>query len=244
MLLKQLTKPRDYLATYLQRCMICHQRSYQPYPLCDHCAPLLPWLDHHCKRCASPLPASYDGNECANCRSHPEQILAARSVFCFAYKNPIDSIIKAWKFNQAWPMHFFLSHCLVQRITHTLAKQFWPDAIIAVPASRKRLQQRGFNQASILTKAIQQSLHIPRYDHVLQCSKDHLHQAKLTARDRSHNLDHAFTIKTKQSLPAHIAIVDDVMTTGTTCHTIAELLMAHGTRCIQYWGLARTILAK
>lgn len=242
MLLKILKKQRDCLSACLQRCMICHQRSAQPYPLCDHCAPLLPWLEHYCIRCASPLPATYQGKQCNHCRKHPDHIFAARSLFCFAYQNPIDSIIKAWKFNQSWPMHFFLTHCLVQHINDNLPKSAWPDAIVAVPASRKRLQQRGFNQASVLTKAIQRTLGIPRIDHLIQCSKDHPHQARLTARDRSHNLNHAYTIKAHTPLPQHIAIVDDVMTTGATCQAIAQLLITHGARTIQYWGLARTTL--
>lgn len=232
----------DMLSTSCQHCIICHQPSHRSLPLCFHCEAHLPWLTHACKQCAKPLHHQTTYTLCIDCRNHPSHCLAARSIFCFAYQTPINTMIKRWKFNHQWQYHHFLSSCFIKHLNSQITKDYFPDAIMAVPSSRKRLQERGFNQASVLSKTISKALNLNRLDNTIRCHQNHPHQAHLKAHARAHNLTRAFTLKTHKTLPSHIAIVDDVMTTGATLHSMAELLIAHGVKTIQYWGIARTSL--
>ena len=223
---------------YLYRCLTCQQHYKGSGRVCHHCIKALPWLERACFRCAIPL-TKENFKLCRQCRHEREYCLATRSLFCFRYTKPIDQMIKAWKFNGILVYESFFRDCLIARVKENVSTHEMPLGLISVPISKNRCQERGFNQSMALSKMLSKTFHIKRYDDIIGCHYQKKHQASLNANERKDHLNHAFYLKKHYPLPKHMAIIDDVMTTGATLNTIAKLLLSHGVEKIEYWGIAR-----
>jgi ComF family protein len=113
-----------------------------------------------------------------------------------------------------------------------------PDCIMPVPLHKARYRERGFNQSIEIARTVGKELQIPV--DVLSCvrHRDTPHQTQLTAKQRRTNVKNAFTI-IKPITAQHIAIVDDVMTTGSTVHELATVLKKAGAVQVDVWVCAR-----
>ena len=111
-----------------------------------------------------------------------------------------------------------------------------PDALVAVPLHSGRARQRGFNQAHWLATRLADRLDIPLM--VARRRRDDLSQRQLTRAGRQRNLRGAFEVA--GPLPRHIALVDDVMTTGATLDSLARACRKAGANRIEAWVMART----
>ena len=88
-------------------------------------------------------------------------------------------------------------------------------------------------------RSISQALGIDIAIDRLQRERDTTPQTGLDAAARRRNLARAFTLSDSRNLPAHIAIFDDVMTTGSTLGECARVLRKAGVERIDVWALAR-----
>ena len=123
------------------------------------------------------------------------------------------------------------------RRTHGLSL---PQAIIPVPLYHFRQWQRGYNQADLLANWLSRWCDAPNCHHVVKRIKHTHTQRGLTAKDRRQNLKNAFTVNTQKPFPyERVALVDDVITTGSTLAEITKQLRKLGVKEIQVWGLAR-----
>lgn len=127
-------------------------------------------------------------------------------------------------------------------LAHAAKKQWYhqqplPDLIIPMPLHRKRLQERGFNQALEIAKPVSRALKIP-IDQAVIRSKATLPQSTLHADERKRNMAKAFTT-TRSYAGLHVAVIDDVMTTGHTVTALAQLLIRHGAARVDIWCCAR-----
>ncbi len=113
-----------------------------------------------------------------------------------------------------------------------------PEALLPVPLHTARLKERGFNQSIEIARILSHAMDIPLLTTVIQRQRDTPYQSGLAASQRRKNLRNAF-IATTTRLPESVAIVDDVMTTGTTAHTIASLLRNHGVKHMTVWAISR-----
>jgi ComF family protein len=102
----------------------------------------------------------------------------------------------------------------------------------------KRLRQRGFNQALELSRFFASHYQLPlNYSHLIRSRHTNL-QAGMNAKERQKNVQQAF--KLKHILPyEHIALIDDVMTTGSTVNEAAKVLKQHGVKQVDVWIIAR-----
>ena len=107
-----------------------------------------------------------------------------------------------------------------------------------MPLHQIRLRERGFNQATELARRVGRELGI-RSDHRL-CTRnrDTRPQSLLSPNARRLNLRNAFSVRHKQ-VAGHIAIIDDVMTTGQTSNELARVLRQAGAEKIEVWVIAR-----
>lgn len=112
-----------------------------------------------------------------------------------------------------------------------------PDALLPVPLHRNRLWQRGYNQAIELFRPVSRQLDIPMINRGVERSRSTPSQVGMHIRERKRNLKGAFRVN--RPLPAHIAIVDDVITTGTTVSELARALKKAGVEKVQVWSAAR-----
>ncbi len=111
----------------------------------------------------------------------------------------------------------------------------WPEAVLPVPLHSKRIQQRGFNQA----REIARFMPLPcLMTHCIR-HKNTESQSKLSGAARKHNVKNIFQV-TKSIPYAHIAIIDDVVTSSQTVRALSKTLLAAGVARVDVWCLART----
>lgn len=114
-----------------------------------------------------------------------------------------------------------------------------PALLIPVPLHRTRLRERGYNQALVLARPLAQALGIPLRHDLLERTKATPPQTGLNAKARRRNLGGAFAIAPSIALPAHVALFDDVMTTGATLREATRVLLKAGVARVDVWALAR-----
>ncbi|MGC5699620.1 ComF family protein [Pseudomonas sp. NFXW11] len=223
-----------------QNCLLCDEPSDSPLPLCDPCADELPWLGAQCMHCALPLPTA--GLTCGQCLLHPpafQQVIAA-----WRYDFPLDALISRFKHQAKWPFGRLMAELLAQFLHYRFNEGLpRPDSLLPVPLSRQRLRQRGFNQAEMLARWLGKELQLKVAGDLLRRRLDTPAQQGLDARARRRNLRQAFSLTGEVEVEVagrHLALVDDVLTTGATAQALARLLMDAGARRVDVYCLART----
>lgn len=219
-------------------CLLCDEVADGTTPVCMACETELPWLGDHCQRCALPLPAA--GMTCGQCLMQPPAF--ERVVAPWTYNFPIDSLITRFKHSAKWPYGHLLGDLLAQSLQHRFNEDLpRPDVLVPVPMSTRRLRQRGFNQAALLARWLSERLDVPIDERLLLRPQDTNAQQDLNAEARKRNLHHAFALASDASVKGrHLALVDDVLTTGATAQALALLLLDAGASRVDVYCLART----
>ena len=222
-----------------QYCVLCHSKLTPQHKdqLCKVCEAALPTIDTCCGQCNTPL--STDSELCGVClksERHWDQCYAA-----YAYQYPISSLIHQLKYQKKLYLVNIFARLIQNRIISHSTEL--PDFFVPVPIHAKRLTERGFNQSLLLTKKISQQMGIPWR---LPLNKSHHtdSQVYLTRKERQRQLAHSFEQNKQITLlelsEKHITIIDDVVTTGTTCTEMAKILKRMGARTVDIWCIART----
>lgn len=220
-------------------CLLCLDRSDQELDLCAACTHELPWITHGCYRCA--LPIERDMLLCGRCQQRPK--IFERSIACFAYQQPIRLLISQYKFQHHLPTGRLLGDLLFDQIRKAYRADCLPDFLLAVPLHDRRTRERGFNQAHEIAKHLSRKLSVPLLKHDLKRRKYTAPQSGLSHRKRQRNLRNAF-VMTTHCHGLHIAIIDDVMTTGETAFSLGRTLKRQGAARIDLWTSARTVLTR
>lgn len=186
-----------------------------------------------CKNCFDTLPI-YEKNKTI---LNPPSIDHVFTLF--HYVTPISSLIWKLKFQGDLSIAQLFAQYWINYFKNDVTPNALPDLIMPVPLHYARLKERGFNQALEIAKPIGQYFHIPIDTRTCIKIKNTRAQSSLSAEKRKHNLKNAFGLS--YSVDAkHIAIVDDVMTTGNTVSEIAQLLKKVGVEKVDVWCCART----
>lgn len=235
-------QPRSPSAVYKwlkfnRACLLCDEPSDGTLPLCHGCEDDLPWLLSHCPCCAEPLPSA---QLCPRCQRKQPAFHQVISPLRYAF--PVDALLTRFKADHASHYGRLLCQLLARELQHRFNDgQARPDLLLPVPQSPQRLRQRGFNQALWLTRWLSRELKLPWQKHWLSDNGQHLSQKTLDAKARARNLNSAFSL-TKQAQPQgqHIALVDDIVTTGSTANAISQVLLKAGAQQVDIYCLART----
>lgn len=222
----------------VQTCLLCDEPTDTISPICIPCERELPWLIDQCERCALPMPIS--GLTCGQCTRHSP---AFNDVIApWQYDFPIDSLVTRFKHQGKWPLGRLLAELLAQNLQHRFEDGLQrPDVLLPVPLSNKRMRQRGYNQAAMIAHWLGDALKLPVNERLIKRTKDTPAQQGLDARARKRNLRDAFTlIDLARVAGLHIALIDDVLTTGSTADALARLLIQAGARKVDVYCLART----
>lgn len=120
-----------------------------------------------------------------------------------------------------------------------------PQIIIPIPLHPRRLRQRGFNQALEIAKPIAKKFHVPLDTAHCQRVRYTEAQTQIPAEHRGSNVKNAFVVDKKffcgeNSNISHVAIMDDVVTTGHTVNELSRALRKAGVKTIDVWCCART----
>ncbi len=213
------------------RCLACDEHNHHGKTLCVPCQRLLPWMKSACLRCATPLgELEHTHTTCGHCLCHPPPLETVHAAFLYQW--PINMFIPRFKFHQDLACGRLLADNMAT------AAQHWPrpQAIVPVSLHQARLRIRGYDQALELGGDIGTKLGLPCLP-ALRRVHATLPQSELDANKRRNNLRNAF-IPTCP-VPPHVALIDDVMTTGATLHAAARALRHTGVTRIDAWICAR-----
>jgi ComF family protein len=229
---------RDWLAKLLWpgTCLLCGRATGSGFDLCSDCVADLPRNEPACVMCAEPLPASGAAvRTCGECLLDPPPF--CRSFVPYRYAYPLDHLVRGLKFR---------NELACGRVLGELFSRCWlargeslPEAVIPVPLAPRRYRERGYNQASELALAIQRATGaIVRTDVVIR-QRETAEQVGLDRKARRKNVRGAFTVVAPLRARA-VAILDDVVTTGSTARELASLLREAGAQQVALWAIART----
>lgn len=173
---------------------------------------------------------------CPKCRRAPPTYCALRSWGVFA--GSLRVALHRLKYQKDIALGEALSHHLVE----LLDELNWPvDLITAVPLSKNRLQDRGYNQAGLLAFPMALACRIPYTSDALSRVRETRSQVGLSAEERLHNVKGAFEANASRVNNKTVLVVDDVTTTGATLQACAEALLQSGARQVYGLTLARAL---
>ena len=213
-------------------CLICTGEA-EPGTVCEGCRNSLPWNRIACPVCALPQRSTVS-HTCANCAAEPPHFDA--TLAAFRYEAPIAQAIAGLKYHA----QFRQSRWLGGEIARLAADRPspLPDLLIPVPLHPSRLRERGYNQALELARGITRALAIDidwQSAVRLRATAD---QIGKRAKERRKEVRKAFAVSTTVA-GRHIALIDDVMTTGSTVDELARAARAAGAARIEVWVAAR-----
>jgi ComF family protein len=223
-------------------CLLCGARGETARDLCSACAADLALNRIACARCALPLAAP--AAMCGEClRSEP----AFDAAFApYQYGHPLDLLLTRLKFGHSLAAGRILAELWIDALRSALADGMisaLPSAIVPVPLHTTRLRERGYNQALELAKPLAHEFGLVLAPELLRRTRATAAQSDLDAVARRKNLRGVFEVDTKTlgalTSPAHLVLLDDVMTTGTTLREAARTLKRAGIARVDVWALAR-----
>jgi ComF family protein len=234
-------------------CLLCGVPSDRALDLCQLCEKDLPINQPCCQRCALPLTSN---QLCGTCiaRDPPFNQCTAPLRYDF----PVDKLINRFKYSGKLNQGAILAQLLLDRLseqyqatspvklhglTLPLKQPQRPDVIVPVPLHWRRQFVRGFNQSEWLSHFLGRRLNISVDNKLIRRQKHTPPQQGMTRKQRQKNLKGAFRV-TRHIGGQHVALVDDVVTTGSTVSELSRLLKKAGAAQVEIWCLARTPLEK
>ena len=205
--------------------------------LCTDCAHDLPLNNKACPVCANP---GNDGLVCAPCLQSQKQLI--QKVFCvYRYEYPVNQLIQSMKFNSRLDIVTFLGSKMAKHAID--AGAILPECFIPVPLHPARLKERGYNQSLELARIVASGTGACVDYEICLRTHNTATQTGLSSQQRRHNIKGAFDInKNKVSGYRHVAIVDDVVTTGSTVYELARILSKTGIAQVDVWACARATI--
>jgi ComF family protein len=217
------------------RCVLCQGPGHADLDICQSCYQSLPFIQHACAQCALPLEGEARMDSlCGYCLNHPP--VFDHSLSLLRYENKAVQLVTRYKFHNSLSYSKLLAELLLGQLIN-IEKA---DCMIAVPLHKKRLYQRGFNQSHELAKLISKRLGIPLTSRVVERVRETEKQTGLDAKQRRQNIRGAFAVMEPIQY-RHVALVDDVVTTGSTVNELARVLKKAGVQTISVWSIARAI---
>lgn len=251
--MKRLTRLTRFLVP--SPCYLCGAPSVKEIGLCPRCAEDF-WPENRadiprCPQCALPVRAI--GRLCAACLGHPPCF--DQSIAGCDFQEASRYLIHRLKYRHDIGVLDALLEPLIFAIERAYdpdrnldgdqdgvpadgAVNHWPEVLVPMPIHPVRRRARGFNQARLIADRLGRRFGLPVRGDLVSRIGSSTSQSELSAKERRKSLKNAFVVG--QHLPHHVAIVDDVMTTGSSADTLALALKHAGASRVSVWVLART----
>ena len=212
-------------------CLLCDRRAGIVPNLCDACRWDLPILEEPCTVCgARAMPRI---GICPACSSRRPPV--DHTVCALAYARPVDYLIGRLKFDR----DLRVVPTVAELLTRAVSGETAPDWLVPVPIAAARLRRRGFNQALEIARFVGRSRRIRLAGIIRRRRGFETAQSSLPdTTARRANVARAF--EARDSIDGHVAIVDDVVTTGATVNAVARCLKRAGASRVDAWAIART----
>jgi ComF family protein len=210
-----------------ERCPACDGWTLAGF--CATCARGFARVRDPCARCGLALPVGACPRRTAAWSI--ESVIAP-----FEYTAPLDHYVQAFKYRGERALGRALA-LLVAPAVSTFGPR--PDALVAVPLHRSRMLERGYNQAHELATQLGRELRLPVLSRGLERRSKGVSQTRRGREARRSSVAGAFVV-TRRLAARHVAIVDDVITTGATVNALAAALRGAGAASCVAWAVART----
>lgn len=217
------------------RCLLCDAPAQRALDICRDCAADLPDLTHACRRCALPLPDT--ATLCGGCAGHPPRF--ERSIAPLRYAGTATWLIARLKAGNDFAAARILASLMADSVRNGYRDDTLPEALVPMPLHWRRLQQRGYNQATLLARLLGRDFGIAWLDRGIRRHRHVPSQHTLPRRHRYANVRAAFAVDATLN-GHHVAIVDDVVTTGASADALALALLQAGAARVDVWCAART----
>ena len=218
------------------QCAVC--RGWSPARLCADCRARFAAPRARCEGCALALPAGV-----ARCGACLTQALPfAHVIAAVDYAYPWSRLVGGLKFRGASGLAALMAELLAERVAEA-GRAEAIDTVLPLPLGSDRLAERGMNQSWELARRVARQLGRPADAKALQRRVETPHLADLPRAERARAVRGAFAIApgaTTRLRGRHVALVDDVMTTGATAAEAAITLQAAGVAAVDLWVFART----
>lgn len=212
-------------------CVGCRENPAISHGLCRTCWSDLPRNTEHCPTCAQPM---RENRKCGRCILYPPPF--RWTLAPLVYRPPTSNYIQRLKYHGDLSIASMLGRVISEEVARRAVEL--PDLIIPVPLHVSRMRRRGFNQANEIARAIGRELDIKVKPGLARRVRSTPRQIDLRRSERRKNLRGAF-----RATPAlngvSVAVVDDVITTGSTVSEFAAALGSAGVSGIQIWSAAR-----
>ncbi len=214
-------------------CLICGLPARAGVDCCSGCEADLPRLAAQCARCALELPRSVD--LCGRCTTRPPLFDATFSGF--AYRHAVARLVPRFKFQRDLAAGRVLAWLMARSLADQQAPR--PDLLVPVPLHWARRLSRGFNQAEMLSRDLSARYCGLPWASCLHRRRATPAQSELPAHRRRGNVRAAFSLTRLPPGTRHVALVDDVMTTGSTLDECTRVLKRAGVERVDVWVVAR-----
>ena len=214
-------------AALAQDCALCGAASGEEL-LCAGCRADLPPLPGSCPRCALPSPGEAPCGACT--AAHYDATVAV-----WRYEFPCERLVQGLKYRARLPVAGFFARALALRVPAGA------DLVVPMPLHRSRLAERGFNPSLEIARALVRLTGGALAVGAARRVRHTRAQAELPLEERAANVRGAFECRLDLR-GRRVAVVDDVMTTGTTLDELARVLKAAGASRVENWVIARTLL--
>lgn len=215
-------------------CILCGNPGLGSKDLCVFCSDLLIKNTHCCYRCGAHFEQAFPGPLlCGDCQNKNPGFDETHAPFL--YQGAIRYLISGLKFRRQFKNARLLGMLMTDHLKQSAEM---PDCLVPVPLHPRRYRERGFNQSIEIARTLTRELSIPLDLNCCVRSRNTPHQIGLSAKERRKNIKNSFAVKTPLTA-AHIAIVDDVMTSGTTASELATVLKKAGALRVDVWVCAR-----
>lgn len=209
-------------------CLGCGNRAQSA--LCDECYAKLGRIGSMaCQRCGFPAPKATP--PCKECARRRFSFDAARQSV------PFQGAIRKAIHRMKYSAERSLASTLVALLSETASK-LPPYPLTWVPASRRKIRERGFDHAELLARSLGAALDRPVIC-LLEKTREVAPQMKLLPMERSINLANA--LRCSLPAPMEILVVDDVLTTGATLSEASRALKTAGAIWVGGLSVARTL---
>ncbi|MCI8483784.1 MAG: ComF family protein [Lachnospiraceae bacterium] len=232
----RMKEKKEYLLHLLfpPRCPFCDQILFQSIFLprelvCKQCRENLQQVrEPVCSKCGKPLEEERE-EYCYDCRKKICEYTQGKALWI--YQGKVKDSLYRFKYHrrQDYAEYYGLE---LARVYGGWIKRCQIQAVVPIPLSKKRLRQRGYNQAELIARQVGKRLNLPVHTNLLLRVRDTKAQKELNDEERKNNLKRAFKTRTNKVQLDHILLIDDIYTTGSTMNEAAKELKRAGVKKI------------
>lgn len=204
--------------------------------------------DYVCQECRREKIQTVDKQKCHICKkeSFSDSLVHERCksntsldgvIVCVFYNDFVEKIIAEIKYKLYFRTADFLTSYFVDSIKKY---DLEIDCLVPIPLHRRKIWERGFNQAELFSQKVSKEINIPTRNLIVR-KRNTKTQVGMNRKERMKNLKDVFDIKSEKGIGKYknICLVDDVMTTGTTLEESAKVLKQGGVKKVYGLVFAR-----